>query len=173
MEDSPPPENLGAVEIKNFDHNGRPGRAWIGSYGEVSVAWILGLNRSLQVSSRCDDLPSYDSLVDFFARYRQAVITQDADVLADLTSSPLRIDPQTTEFINSKQIKSHFSQVFPDSLREVLADFDPHFVFCAHGHVAIAAGRIWAKPDAAGHLHVYFVDSHAHPLSTPLPIKPN
>jgi hypothetical protein len=169
-----PPENVYELANKEFDSNGRRVHVWIFAPAYISVAWTLGLNRSLQVASFCDGLSGYDDLVDFFARYRTAIISRDADTLAKLTAFPLQIDTAGKELIkNSRQLKDNLQTVFPHILTSVVRDLDPHFVYCAHGHVMVAAGRIWAKPDESGDLRVYFVDSHAKPRATPKAITPN
>jgi hypothetical protein len=171
---SPPPTDNYDLANKEFDSAGRRVHVFILAPAEVSVAWTLGLNRSMQVSSSCVDLPSYDAIVDFFARYRQAIISRDADTLANLSSFPLQIDTTGKESIgNPTRLKGAIRTVFPDVLTNVVKDLDPHFVYCAHGHVMVAAGRIWAKPDKYGELKVYFVDSHANPRKTPKAIEPN
>jgi hypothetical protein len=170
----PPLWGMPQPESKNFLSNGRPARVWVDSNAVVSVAFVLGLNRSLQVSSNCANLPAYEELVDFFDRYRTAVVAKDMDALAKLTGFPLQVNAAATEFIaDTAHLKARFDSVFPMPLFAVMRDLDSHFVYCSHGRVMVAAGRIWAKPDASGALRVYFVDSHAHTRATPKDIVPN
>ncbi len=113
-------------------------------------------------ASNCTSLPAYDVLVDFFDRFRTAVVAKDLDAVAKLVEFPLQLNAAATEFVSDiEKLKGRSESVFPPPLVAVLRDTDPHFVFCAHGHVMIAAGRIWAKPDSSGTLRVYFVDSLA------------
>lgn len=161
------------VQVEDFVNGSRPARAWILNGRDVTVAWILGLNRSVQTSSDCYDLPAYDHLVQFFANYKTAVIMGNVNEVAALTAFPLQINRAATKFVkNSAELRRQFMTVFPRPLVGVLRDVDPHFVYCQRGHVMIAAGRLWAKPER-GALRVYFVDSHAHPLGKPKPLRIN
>ena len=170
----PPRQTVDFQKSEEFDSHGRPGRAIVDVGGGVAVAWVLGLNQSMQVMSVCGALPAYDELVNFFSRYQQAVLEKNVEKLSALTSFPLQLDTDASQFINrAEDLQAHMDTVFNNSLTSVLRDLDPHFVFCSHGHVSVAAGRIWAKPDASGTLHVYFVDGHAKPRATPKPVTPN
>jgi hypothetical protein len=170
----PPLRELPPGDVRTFQSGGRLGRSWLDTNGGVSVGWVLGLNRSLQVSSNCANLPQYDELVDFFDRYRAAVVARDIDALAKLTGFPLQLNVAATQFVgDAAQLKARFDSVFPPPLFAVVRDTDAHFVYCAQGHVMIAAGRVWAKPGASGALRVYFVDSQAQPRNRPKDIVPN
>jgi hypothetical protein len=170
----PPLRELPPGDVRTFQSGGRLGRSWLDTNAGVAVGWVLGLNRSLQVSSNCANLPAYDELVDFFDRYRAAVVARDITSLTRLTAFPLQLNSAATEFVgDAAQLQARFDSVFPPPLFAVVRDTDAHFVYCAQGHVMIAAGRVWAKPGASGALQVYFVDSHAQPRSKPKDIVPN
>jgi len=168
-DDSSPP----TAQIEDFVSGTKPGRVWIMNGRDVTVAWVFGLNRSVQTSSDCYGLSAYDHLVQFFADYRTAIVSGNAGKVAALTAFPLQIDSGATEFVkNAEELKRQFTTVFPRPLIGVLRDLDPHFIYCQRGHVMVAAGRVWAKLEGGG-LRVYFVDSHARPLAKPEAPRPN
>lgn len=133
-------------QIEDFINGTRPGRVWIMNGRDVTVAWVLGLNRSVQTSSDCYGLPAYDQLVQFFANYKTAIVRGNVGEVAALTAFPLQIDSEATEFVrDAAELKRRFATVFPRPLVGVLRDLDPHFVYCQRGQVMVAAGRVWAK----------------------------
>ncbi len=161
------------ARIEDFVSGTKPGRVWIMNGRDVTVAWVFGLNRSVQTSSDCYGLPAYDHLVQFFAKYRTAIVSGNAGEVAALTTFPLQIDSGATEFVkNAGELKRQFTTVFPGPPVGVLRDLDPHFIYCQRGHVMVAAGRVWAKSEGGG-LRVYFVDSHARPVAKPEAPRPN
>lgn len=88
----------------------------------------------------------FDTLVDFFRRFQEAVQLRQRDQVVEMLHVPLRVGAGEKGVLRDrKQILANYEGVFDDTLRRRLAAIDPRRVFCNWQGAMIGNGAVWAE----------------------------